>query len=40
VNGVVGEARERVGNEIDVHFGLVGIGKPENALGKVMQLRL
>ena len=37
VDGVVGEARERVGAGVDFDFGLVGIGELQDALGEATQ---
>ena len=37
VNGVVGEARERVGAGFDFDFGLVGVGELQDALGEAAQ---
>ena len=39
VDGIVGEARERVRARIDFDFGLVGIGKPQDALGETRATR-
>ncbi len=40
VDGVVGEARESVGDKIDMHLGFVGIRKAKHALGEIMQFRI
>jgi hypothetical protein len=40
VDGVVGEAREGVGDDVDMDLGLVGIRELENAFGQAMHLSI